>query len=90
MWFVIKADSSIIKGPYHKLLEIQMLQKDARSKKVKEIAKRFVERGTWHAHTEPLLVSLLSSDDASDRKFAINNFFSLPYGKEFAHSLLQN
>ena len=87
MWFEIKADSSIVKGPYHKLREIKILQKmqgkDKRSRKVKEIAMKFVEKGAWHAHTEHLLISLLSSEDESDRHFAVEKILSLRNGQEF-------
>ena len=87
MWFEIKADSSIISGPYHKLKEIQLLQKmkgkDMRSKRVKEIAKKFIEKGAWHAHTENLIPSLLSSDKESDRRFAIEKLTSLRNGSEY-------
>ena len=87
MWFEVKADSSIVKGPYHKLREIQLLQKmkgkDEWSRKVKEIAMKFIEKGAWHAHSEHLLVSLLSSDDESDRRFAIDKIVSLRNGREF-------
>ena len=87
MWFEIKADSSIIRGPYHKLKEIQLLQKmkgtDKLSKTVKQIAQKFIEKGAWHAHSEHLLVSLLSSDDESDRRFAIDKIISLRNGEEY-------
>ena len=87
MWFEIKADSSIVKGPYHILQEIRMVQKmrgeDDRSKTVKDIAKKFIEKGAWHAHTEHLLVSLLSSDDESDRHFAIEKILKLRNGQEY-------
>ena len=87
MWFEIKADSSIIKGPYHKLREIQLLQKmnveDDLSKEVKQIAMKFIEKGAWHAHSEHLLVSLLSSSEESDRRFAINKIASLRGGREY-------
>ena len=87
MWFEIKTDSSIVSGPYHKLKEIQLLQrmkgKDKRSKKVKEIAMKFVEKGAWNAHTENLLTSLLTSEEESDRHFAINKITSHRNGQEF-------
>ena len=53
MWVEIKADSSIVQGPYHKLLQ-KMKGEDERSRKVKEIAMKFVEKGAWHAHLEHL------------------------------------
>ena len=89
MWFDIMADSSIVKGPYHKLKEIRMLQKmqgkDARSKKVKEIAKKLIEKDAWHAHTEHLLISLLYSDDESDRQFAIEKIVELRNSRDIGN-----
>ena len=61
----------------------KMQGKDARSREVKEIAKKFVEKGAWHAHTEHLLISLLSSEDESDRLFAVEKILSLRNGREF-------
>ena len=90
MWFVIKADSSIIKGPHHKLREIQIVQhlngKDMRSKKVKEIAMKFIEKGAWHAHSENILLSLLCSPEEEDRRFAIKKIASIRNGAEFGDS----
>ena len=90
MFFEIKADSSIIKGPHHKLREIQILQrmkgKDVRSKKVKEIAMKFIEKGAWHAHSENILLSLLSSPEEEDRRFAIDKIAFIRNGAEFGDS----
>ena len=60
----------------------KMLGKDSRSKKVKEIKKKFIEKDAWHAHTEHLLISPLYSDDESDRQFAIEKIVALHYGSE--------
>ena len=49
MWFEIKADSSLISGSRYKLKEIALISKmkgrDEKSKQVKEIAKKFVQKG---------------------------------------------
>ena len=90
MFFEIKANSSIIAGPHHKLKEIQILQtmkgKDARSKKVKDIAMKFAEKGAWHAHPEHVLLSLLSSADEEDRHFAITKIASIRNGANLGDS----
>ena len=62
MWFEIKTDSLIVSGPYHKLKEIQLVRevkgKDEGSRRVKELAKKFIEKGAWHANSEHLLALL--------------------------------
>ena len=90
LWSEVKADSSIVRGPHHKLREIQLLQKmkgkEEWSRKVKGIAMKFIEKGAWHAHSEHLIVSLLSSDDESDRRFAIDKIVSLRDDQEFGNN----
>ena len=87
MWFEIKTDSSIISGPYHKLREIQCVQrmkgKDEISRKVREIAKKYIEKSAWHAHSELTLATLLSSEEESDRRFAYEKIVSLRGGEDF-------
>ena len=87
MWFEIKCDSSILAGPYHKLREVQIIQKmkrkkDAKSKQVREIAEHFVEKGAWHAHSEHILLSLLASEEEADRQFAIDKIVSIRNGAD--------
>ena len=90
MFFEIKADCTIISGPHHKLKEIQILRtmkgKDVRSKKVKDIAMKFVEKGAWHAHPEHVLLSLLSSGDEEDRHFAVTKIASIRNGADIGDS----
>ena len=87
MWFEIKTDSSIISGPYHKLKEVKLIQgmkeEDDDSKLVKDIAKKFMEKGAWHAHSEHVLVSLLSSEEESDRHFAISKSTEIRNGSDY-------
>ena len=84
MWFEIKIDSSIVAGPYHVLRQIQCIQemkgKDEISRKVKEIAKKYIEKSAWNAHTEILITSLLCSEQESDRRFAVEKLTALRDG----------
>ena len=90
MWFEIKTDSSIITGPYHKFREIQIIQRlkgrDAKSKQAREIAKKFIEKGSWHAHTEHLILSLLSSANEDERRFAVSKILAIRNGAEIGDS----
>ena len=75
MWFEIKADSSLIAGPYHKFKEIQLVNKmkgrGEKVKQMKEIAKKYIAKGAWHAHLNHVLLALLSSSSEDDRRFAL-------------------
>ena len=90
LWFEIKADSSIIAGPRHKLREIEIIRqmkgKDAKSRKIKEIAMKFGEKGAWHAHSEHVLLALLCSDDEEDRHFAITKIAAIRNGENYGDS----
>ena len=90
MWFEIKTDSSIVAGPYHKFREIQIIQRlkgrDAKSKQAREIAKKFIEKGAWHAHSEHIILSLLSSANEDDRRFAVSKILAIRDGAEIGDS----
>ena len=60
-----------------------MAGKDQKSKKVKSIAMQFIDRGAWQAHSEPLLLSLLSSADIEDRRFGISKILEIRKGDDF-------
>ena len=87
LWFDIKAESSLTSGPSHILKEIeivrQMKGKDATSKTIKKIAMKFIEKGAWSAHSEPLLLSLLASNEEEDRRFAISKILEIRNGADF-------
>ena len=87
MWFEIKTDSSIVAGPHHKLQEIQCVQKmkgkDEILRKVREVAKKYIEKGAWNGHSELCLINLLCSEEESDRRFAFEKVVSLRDGKDF-------
>ena len=97
MWFEIKADSSIVAGPYHKFREIQIIQamkkkeeerkgKDKKLKQVREIAEKYIEKGAWHAHSEHLLLALLSSEEEDDRRFALSKISEIRNGATIGDS----
>ena len=87
MWFEIKCRPHLTNGPRHILKEIEIIRsmngKDEKSKKVKSIAMQFIDKGAWQAHSEPLLLSLLSSHDVEDRRFGISKTLEIRNGNEF-------
>ena len=86
MWFEIKCQPRLTSGPHHILKEVAIIRsmkgKDEHSKKVKSIAMHFIDKGAWQAHSEPLLLSLLSSTDVEDRRFGISKILQIRDGKE--------
>ena len=81
MWFFIKSQPRFTSGPHHILKEVgiirEMKGKDEKCKLVRSICEKFVGKGAWQAHSEPLLLSLLSSDDIEDRRFAISKILDI-------------
>ena len=59
-----------------------MKKKDAKSKQVQEIAEHFVEKGTWHAHLEHILLFLLASEVGDDWQFAMDKIVSIRNGAD--------
>ena len=60
-----------------------MKGKDEKSRKMRDIAKKFVEKGAWHAHSELIISSLVCSEEELDRQFGVSKILSLRDGKEF-------
>ena len=93
MWFDIKAEHLLMSGPRHILKEVdivrQLKRKDATSKEIKKIGMHFIEKGAWSAHSEPLLLSLLSSNDIEDRRFGISKILEIRGGAEYGTTSLR-
>ena len=70
MYFDIKVHHMIVDAPYHVLTSLRILK--TMSKKVKDIITFYVKTGAWYAHSQCLLLSLLSSPTLTDRQFAIS------------------
>ena len=71
MWFEIKSKPNILQGPHHVLKTVQLVTKYC-SPEVKEVVNPVIQRGAWHAHTENVILSMLGSQDAQMREFAID------------------
>ena len=75
LYFDIKVKHSLVDAPHHILTQIRTLKKQP--KQVRDILTFYVRKGAWYAHHENVLVSLLASSDAKDRKFAVDHILKL-------------
>ena len=75
VWFDVKVKHSIVDGPYHILTLLRLVRQQ--SEEVREIVTPYIQTGAWFAHPEAILVSLLSSNDAADREFAVGQILQL-------------
>ena len=73
LYFEIKVKHHISNGPEHILRTLALLRNQ--TEEVKKIIESVVLEGAYHAHSENLLASMLTSDDAEDRSFAVEQFW---------------
>ena len=75
MWFRIKIHHHWLQGPHHILANISMWRQQ--KKVVIYITKDTVMRGSWFAHSEMILQTMISSDSEEDRRFAIKKILEV-------------
>ena len=75
MYFQIKVKHSIVEAPQHIVTLLRLFNQQDRD--VKEATGKYVRSGAWFAHSECLLLSLLSSSDKDDREFAVAEILKL-------------
>ena len=71
----------IVDAPYHVLTSLRILR--TMPKKAKDIITFYVKTGAWDAHSECLLLSLLSSPTLADWQFAISQIMKLRGNADF-------
>ena len=75
MWFRIKINHHWMNGPYHVLHQLSLLRQQ------REVLQHFtveaILRGSWFAHSEMVLQSLLCSEEEEDRRFAVNKIIEI-------------
>jgi len=82
-----KVHHMIVDAPYHVLTSLRILK--TIPKKVKDIITFYVKTGAWYAHSEFLLLSLLSSPTLADRQFAISQIKKLGGNADFGDSYVR-
>jgi hypothetical protein len=69
MFWEIKVKHSIVEGPRHVLTQLSLLrQQDPR---VREIVTPYIRSGAWFAHSEALLLTVVSSPVKKEREFGV-------------------
>ena len=78
MYFSIKVQHHITYGARHLLTLLRLWRQQDPA--VQDATEHYIRIEAWWAHPEPLLLSMLSSDDVNDRKFAIDKILSIREG----------
>ena len=87
MYFSIKVQHHIVYGARHLLTLLRLWRQQDPA--VQGATKHYVKIEAWWAHSEPLLLTMLSSDDASDRTFAISKILSIRGSAEIGSSSIR-
>lgn len=80
--FRIKCQPSTLAAPGHVFAEM-VIVRDVLSESIREIVKPKVNDGAWYAHSEHLLLHLLSCDDEEKRHFAVRKILQIRGNSEF-------
>ena len=75
LYFDIKVKNSLVYGPIHVLTSLRIFR--TQPKEVQDAIKDTIIRGAYHAHSENLILSLLSSNVEEDRVFAIKKILEI-------------
>ena len=75
MWFSIKCKPSLIEGPKHYFMQVQLLK--LLPKKVQEVVKENTDRSAYHAHPENILLAMLADDNQEVRGKAVDRILGL-------------
>ena len=80
LYYQIKVKHNISCAPEHILKSVQLLNQQ--TDEVKNLITSVIQRGAYHAHSENILASLLTSTDKDDRKFAVDKILTLRNGSD--------
>ena len=82
MYFEIKVKHAIVNGPGHILTQLRLLRQQP--KEVIDIVAPFARTGAWFAHSEAVILSLISSPNREEREFGVARILERrkddPYG----------
>ena len=80
MYFDIKIHHRLSDGPRHILTQLRILR--SQPKEVRDAVTFYVRTGAWYAHSECVLLSLVSSESVDDRRFAVSQIQQLRGDRE--------
>ena len=66
MFWEIKVKHSIVEAPRHILTSLDLLRKQ--DQKVREVVTPYIRSGAWFAHSEAVILTLVSSSDKKERE----------------------
>ena len=75
VWFDVKVKHSIVDGPHHIITLLRLVRQQR--KEFRELVTPYIQSGAWFAHPEAVLVSLLASPVAANRKFAVDQILKV-------------
>ena len=69
MWFIIKCNPGVTKGPLNTFRSLQLLKNLNAAKK--KVAKKAIQRNAFFAHTDQLLLAMCADEDEAVRRKAV-------------------
>ena len=87
MYWEIKVKHSIVEAPRHVLTQLSLLRKQDPS--VQEIVAPYVRSGAWFAHSEAIILSLISSQDKKEREFGVQMIIKRRGNSEFGDNAVR-
>ena len=84
MFFKIKVKHSIQDGPYHVLSLLNLVRQQ--NAIVKHTVEPYIMCGAWFAHSEPVILSLVSSDDPEERNFGVKQILKIRGSEEYGET----
>ena len=75
MFFQIKVLHSIDNGPRHVLTQLKLIRQQPQE--VQDIVMPYALSGAWFAHSEAILLTLVSSPDIDERKFGVSKILEM-------------
>ena len=81
MFWEIKVKHSIVDAPRHILTNLSLLRRQ--DQKVREIVTPYICSGAWFAHSEAVLLTLVSSSDREERQFRVKEILRKRGDDEF-------
>ena len=88
MFYEIKVKHSILDGPRHILTQLRLLH--SQPEEVVDIVSPYVKTGAWFAHPEPILLTMLASQDKVEREFAVEKVLKLRGKSEYGSTKLRD
>ena len=88
LFFSIKVKHLISDGSRHLLMEFRLWRQQ--HPKVRAATEEYLRMEAWWAHPEPILVSLLTSQDLSERTFAVDKILSVRMGADVGSTAVRS